>query len=267
VPTPSEPTPFGEQLKFWRLHHSLTQLELAVAAQTTTRHLSFLETGRSRPSAGMVERLCEALQVPVRERNSLFAAAGMAGPYGTDGLFDPAVEPFLSAVDSLLLRHAPYPAFAFDRRWNVARANPTAKALLGEDRPNLVELLYHGPWRDLIANWESVAWAGVDRLRGDVLTDPRDHVLRGHLERATASLANVPRPKAVGSDLAICPVFRVGDHELRTVTLTAYFGSPRHVATDELRVELIFPETDADRRLLESFVQTSELDGSESATE
>lgn len=243
-------TPFSEELRFWRNHHRLTQLDLAAAAQTTTRHLSFLETGKSRPSKQMVERLCEAMQVPIRERNALFVAAGLAPPHGDSDLRDPALDGFLAAVDALLERHGPYPGYAFDRGWNIVRANAAAVALAGGPSANVIELLFGGPWQELVANWPQVAWATLDRLRRDLLADPRNADLDDLVEHARRSLEGTPRPDDPGSDLAICPVLRIGHKEVRTVTLTASFGAPRHTATDELRVDLYFPERSQDAALL-----------------
>jgi transcriptional regulator with XRE-family HTH domain len=126
-------TPFGAQPRRWRAHWGLSQLALAARVATTPRHLSFLETGRSRPSRQMVLRLGEALDVPLRERNQLLYAAGLAAAYPEAGLSRPELAPHRAALDSLLRAHAPYPAMVLDRHWMVIMANPACAALYGAD--------------------------------------------------------------------------------------------------------------------------------------
>ena len=117
-------SPFGRELRYWRGQRGLSQLDLAEMSASTSRHISFLESGRSRPSAVMVERLCEALAVAVRERNALFESAGLAAAYDEIPLEDPELAPYRFAITSILERHDPFPGFAFDPGWNIVLANP-----------------------------------------------------------------------------------------------------------------------------------------------
>src|SRR6478735_3689950 len=117
------PRPFGEYLRHWRQHRRLSQLDLAQDAEISTRHLSFVETGRSVPSREMVLRLAERLDVPLRERNALLVAAGYAPMYRERPLDDPALAPARSAIDLILRAHEPSPALAVDRHWNLVAAN------------------------------------------------------------------------------------------------------------------------------------------------
>lgn len=248
-------SPFGRELRYWRGQRGLSQLDLAEMSASTSRHISFLESGRSRPSAVMVERLCEAMAVPVRERNALFEAAGLAAAYDEIPLDDPELAPYRFAITSILERHDPFPGFAFDLGWNIVLANPAAEAMmLGGGERNLARLMFEGPFRAMMANWETMAWATLARLRHDAAMRPHDRALASLVEMATRALAGIPRPATVGRDLVLCPVLIVGGRTVSTVTVTARFGAPRTTSTDELQVDLIFPETDEGRAILESLV-------------
>ncbi len=121
--TSSVPRPFGEELRHWRQHRRFSQLDLAQVADISTRHLSFVETGRSVPSREMVLRLSERLDIPLRERNTLLVAAGYAPMYRERKLDDPALNSVRQAVELILKSHEPYPAIAIDRYWNLVDAN------------------------------------------------------------------------------------------------------------------------------------------------
>ncbi|MEM8902269.1 MAG: helix-turn-helix domain-containing protein [Actinomycetota bacterium] len=247
----SETSPFGSELRTWRRQRRMSQLDLAIASGTTTRHLSFLETGRSRPSAVMVERLVEALDVPVRHRNAVFEAAGLRGPYDELGGEPLASEPFRLAIESLLERHDPFPGFAFDRAWDVVLANRTGRNLLFGEQ-NLIRLLYGGAWQPLIENWSAVAWSGLVRLRRDALRSGERPEVVSLVEHAERALTGTPRPEEVGEELVVCPTFVIDGARIPTVTITARFGAARTAATDELQVELIYPADDVGRELFAS---------------
>lgn len=122
--------PFGEELRTWRQRRHLSQLELATEVDISTRHLSFMETGRSQASRAMVLRLAEQLDVPLRERNDLLIAAGFAPMYATRPLSDPSMSPVRDAVDLVLKGHEPYPALLVDRHWNLVSANNAAQGFM-----------------------------------------------------------------------------------------------------------------------------------------
>ena len=124
------PASFGDHLRTWRQQRHLSQLELADEADISTRHVSFMETGRTNPSRDMVLRLCERLAIPLRERNALLVAAGYAPMYRERALDDPALAAARQAVELVLKGHEPCPAIALDRCWNVVAANRAAQALL-----------------------------------------------------------------------------------------------------------------------------------------
>src|SRR3954463_1063787 len=136
-PARAAPQPFGAHLRRWRQHRRLSQQGLAEEAEISTRHLSFVETGRSLPSREMVLRLADRLQVPLRERNALLVAAGYAPMYRERPLDDPALAPAKRAVELILKSHEPYPALAVDRHWNLVAANRMVPHLLAGADPSL----------------------------------------------------------------------------------------------------------------------------------
>jgi transcriptional regulator with XRE-family HTH domain len=221
----------------------MSQLDLAGAAGTTTRHLSFLETGRSRPSHQMVVRLSDSLQIPLRERNRLLEMAGLAAAYPEGDLSDDDLAPFRTVVGRLLDSHDPYPGFVVDRQWNMVQANRGAAAFLaGIEERNTVRLVL-GPLRPIIDNWEQVTVELGARVAADLLRYPDDPTLQG-LHAAITDAVGSGRPTPPGDRRVICPRFVVDGMTVRTITVAARFESVADVTLDEVRVELIYPEDD-----------------------
>src|SRR4051794_1329325 len=131
------PVRIGDHLREWRQRRHLSQLDLAVEAEISARHLSFVETGRAAPSRDMVLRLAERLDVPLRERNVLLVAAGFAPAFPQRGLDDPALKSARRAIDLVLKAHEPNPALAVDRHWNLVSANRMVRPLLAGIAPRL----------------------------------------------------------------------------------------------------------------------------------
>src|SRR3954467_7828944 len=130
----------GPLLRDWRARRRLSQMELALDAEVSARHLSFVETGRSKPSRGLVLQLADHLDVPLRERNALLLAAGYAPAYAERPLGDEGMAPGRDALERLLKGHEPFPAVAVDRQWELVSANAPARALLTEGvAPELLE--------------------------------------------------------------------------------------------------------------------------------
>ncbi len=238
---------FGRMLRAWRRRRGLSQLSLATEAGTSPRHLSFLETGRSRPGADLVLRLADALQVPERDRGHLLEAAGL--PHGGPRTpFEPdALQPFLRAVEQLLDRHAPYPGCALDGYGQVVQVNPAFERLwpgaTGMTAEQGIDAFFApGPARTLIDNWAELAWRSVDVRRREAARsgDPRMLTLA---ERAAEHLADVPRPAEADTprEPVFCPRFRVGDRVLRTFTTVMRFEHADDLGLRALKVELIFP--------------------------
>ncbi|HZG66693.1 MAG TPA: helix-turn-helix domain-containing protein, partial [Herpetosiphonaceae bacterium] len=134
-----QPQPVGNLLRGWRQRRRMSQLDFACAAGISTRHLSFVETGRSLPSRDMLLHLAEHLEIPLRERNILLIAAGYAPVFPERRLDDPALEAARKAIDLVLAGHAPYPALAIDRHWTLIASNDAVPPLLGGVDPSLLQ--------------------------------------------------------------------------------------------------------------------------------
>lgn len=253
--TRSQPAAFGTLLKHWRTLRGLSQLALAVEVETTTRHLSYLENGRSRPGRELVLRLGEALDLPLRARNDLLTAAGLAPEFPARELVDPALAPYRRAIGDVIDAMRPFPAFVIDASFHLVEANTVARRLLpgAQAGTNLVDaFLGPGPARTLIQNFAEVAWSWHDRLlRATASLDTADAVaLR---ERVTAYLRDVPRPLRDASGTPVlCPTFGFGGVTVRTIGMTMRFGPSRDVTLEELSVDVLCPRDDEARRFFES---------------
>lgn len=241
-------SPFGAQLRYWRAARCLSQLELAARASSTTRHISFLENGRSRPSEKMVHRLAAALEVPVRERNALLQAAGFAGTYAHRQTSDADLLPFMRAVRFTLQAHAPFPAMVVNRWTDVLEANRPAQRFFQQIAPegvcNLFDFLFdreHGA-RDRFENWNDVAWGALRRLRSELALFPNDERLTAMVQRAERELSGVEL-LGEGSqvDYVKCPNVRVGDRTISLIGMVARFGSAQEATLDDIRLETAYP--------------------------
>lgn len=254
-------TPFGLMLRQWRTTRGMSQLVLSVAAQTTSRHVSFLETGRSRPTESMVIRLCEALVVPLRDRNRMLEAAGLAPAYVEEAFDEPRYETARAAVEKLLTAHEPYPALLIHKDGNVISANRGATLLFGGDLTgkNMVDWIFaSGDPSDRIANWPEIAQASLARMRSDAARSPSDERLQMELEIAeqTAAARGVERP--ADGQLVACPWVVVDGTIVHTMVIAARFDNALDVTLDELRIELVYPLDDA----AEDFFRASENEAS-----
>jgi transcriptional regulator with XRE-family HTH domain len=259
--------PVGDLLREWRQRRRLSQLDLASEAEISTRHLSFLETGRSQPSRDMVLHLAERLDVPLRERNLLLVAAGFAPVFPERPLQDPALEAARKAIDLVLAGHEPYPALAVDRHWQLVAANAAVTRLIaGADtsllRPpvNVLRLSLHPEGlAPRIANYHEWRVHLLIRLRRqvDVTADP---VLTDLLTELAAfpapSGARPARPLRNGDPAVVVPFQLSTDTGvLSFVSTTTVFGTPLDITLSELALESFFPAdaatADALRRLAE----------------
>jgi transcriptional regulator with XRE-family HTH domain len=248
-------------LKSWRRKRRLSQLDLALTAGVSQRHLSYLESGRARPSRGMILQLSEALEVPLRERNHWLAAAGFAPVFKTRPLDDPQMSQVMSAVRMMLANHEPFPAVAIDRAWNIRMANapfdmlsamigPDVWARVGGER-NLMRLFFHpGGIRPFVANWASIAPLLWHRAKREAET------LGGQeMSKVLTDLAQYQDAETLWSaqEAALVPVLplEIEKDGLRVslFTVIATFGTAQDVTADELRIESLFPADEATERL------------------
>jgi len=242
----SSSSPFGAQLRQWRHVRGHSQLRLAAEAASTPRHISFLETGRSRPSRDMVLRLADALDIPLRERNALLQAAGLPPAFSQAEVGAPQFEPFLRAIDRLLDAHEPFPALVIDGHSNVVAANRACAVLLGEGLvgSNMLRRYIDNGAATAIVNWPEVASAALTRLRGQLHQSPLDDSLRNLVTLAEAALGDLPSQQNSERSLVVCPWFQIGETVIRTIVIAARFDSAVDITLDELRIELIYPEDD-----------------------
>ncbi|MFE9578094.1 helix-turn-helix domain-containing protein [Nocardia sp. NPDC006044] len=238
-------SPFGAHLRQWRLVRNLSQLELASRAGSTPRHISFLETGRSRPSRATVLHLAEVLGIPPREHNHLLRGAGFAPSRPAAPIDPPHLAAFTTAVERLLSTHEPFPALVLDPYSEVVAANRASERLLGPNLlgDNLIErLVVDRAARDLILNWPEIACALLTRLRVQLDRAPLDSRLRALLDRTAPAVADLPLPEHTGAHHPLpCPAFRLGGNVIHTIQLSTRFDTASDLALDEMRVELFHP--------------------------
>jgi transcriptional regulator with XRE-family HTH domain len=243
-------------LRQWRERRRLSQLALAVDAEISTRHLSFIETGRAQPSRDMVLLLARVLEVPPRARNELLTAAGYAPMYRETELAAPEMGQVRRALDFILRQQEPYPALVVDGRWNVLRSNEGAKRLIGlfldeESQaavgpPNAIRLTYHPRGlRPYIVNWEATAAALVQWLHRDVLRGIGDAETARLLDELL-SYPDVPRQwRTIDLDASTAPFLAVelakGDVRVSFFSTLTSLGVPYDITLEELRIECFFP--------------------------
>jgi transcriptional regulator with XRE-family HTH domain len=248
---PGARDPFGAHLRHWRQHRRLSQLDLAQEAEVSTRHLSYVETGRAAPSREMVLRLADRLAVPLRERNALLVAAGYAPMYRQRSLDDPALAAARQAVDLVLKGHEPYPALAVDRHWNLVAHNRLVPLLMAGAAPELVKppvnvlrLSLHpeglAPRIANLAQWRAHL---LERLLQQVAATG-DAVLQAqHDELAGYPLDGAGSAPAGGelSTLVVPFQLQTAAGVLSFISTTTIFGTPVDVTLQELAVESFFP--------------------------
>ncbi|WP_437738222.1 helix-turn-helix domain-containing protein [Sorangium sp. So ce1335] len=248
--------PIGGLLRAWRQRRRMTQLDLACEADISTRHLSFLETGRAQPSREMVLHLAERLDVPLRERNQLLVAAGYAPLYPERSFDDPALAAARRAIDLVLAGHEPYPALAVDRHWTLVVSNAAVGPLLVGAAPalltppiNVLRLSLHpdglAPRIENAPEWRAHILARL-RRQIEVSADP---VLVKLLEELSGYPSPEPRgawrPEPGPAAVAVPLRIRTGDRTLSFLSTTMVFGTPVDVTLSELAVESFFPADQA----------------------
>jgi transcriptional regulator with XRE-family HTH domain len=242
----------GGHVREWRQRRRMSQLDLASEAEISTRHLSFIETGRAQPSRDMVLHLAERLDVPLRERNVLLVAAGYAPVFPQRTLDDPALAAARKAVDLVLAGHEPYPAVAIDRNWTMVSANKVVPLLLaGVDAAllqppvNVLRLSLHpqglAPRIANLAEWRTHL---LDRLRRqiEISADPALTSLMTELRSYPAPYKGPPGRREQDYAGIVVPLeLKTGDGVLALFSTTTVFGTPVDITLSELALELFFP--------------------------
>ncbi|ATA56223.1 helix-turn-helix domain-containing protein [Variovorax boronicumulans] len=250
---PGARDPFGAHLRHWRTHRRLSQLDLAQEAEVSTRHLSYVETGRAAPSREMVLRLAERLDVPLRERNALLVAAGFAPMYRQRSLDDPAMASARRAIDLVLKGHEPFPALAVDRHWNLVAHNALVPLLMEgcsaellKPPINVLRLSLHpegvAPRIANLAQWRTHL---LERLQqqiaatGDTVLQALHDELEGYPPPAVSH--DAPLLDTALSAVAVPFQVVMPSGVLSFISTITIFGTPVDVTLQELAVESFFP--------------------------
>jgi transcriptional regulator with XRE-family HTH domain len=254
-------TSVGRMLREWRMRRRLSQLDLATAAGVSSRHLSFVETGRARPSREMVLHLAEHLDVPLRERNPLLIAAGYAPMYQATNLDAPEMATMRAAIDRLLAGHEPYPAILVDRRWELVAANDAAGVLvegvaleLLEPPCNVLRATLHplglAPHIANLPQWVDHLIGGLRRQIA-VTGDDELRVLEEELAGYARAMGVDPQlPAEAPRTVAIPMRLRTDAGELAFVTMIATFGTALDITLAELAIETFLPADAATAKAL-----------------
>ncbi len=255
-----QPSPVGVQLREWRARRRLSQMDLALDADISTRHLSFIETGRARPSPDMIQRLADRLEVPHRARNALLLAAGYAPDYAERALDNPEMAGVRKVVDHILKGHEPYPAIAVDRHWNMVASNGAIGILIEQIAPhllqppvNVIRLALHpeglAPQIANFSEWRSHILDRLDR-QVEASADPGLAALREEVA-AYPSCYN-DNEGGMENPIAVPLLLDTVVGRIAFVSTITIFGTPVDVTLSELAIEAFFPADAQSAELLRS---------------
>jgi len=241
----------GDLLREWRQRRRFSQLDLAIAANVSSRHLSFVETGRARPSSEMILHLAEHLDVPLRDRNALLLAGGYAPAYPERDLDEPELSAVRNALRSVLMGHEPYPAVVVNRWWELVDANSGIVLFTGHVNQKLLEppvnvlrlSLHPDGMAPRIANlpqWRAHLLARLHR-QAQATGDPRLAALHDELAAYPGGQGRRPEP----ADVVVPLRYRADRQELSFISITAVVGTPMDVTVEELAIESFYPADEA----------------------
>jgi len=268
---PALPLRFGDLLRAWRGVRKLSQLDLALRADLSQRHLSFIESGRSQPSRQMVLQVAESLAVPLRERNALLQAAGYAPLYYERDLDSVDMTAVREALKLTLAHHQPLPALVVNRHWGMVMSNAATTRILGlldgEPRAvwqrvdpsgqlNVMRLTFHPDGlRRVLKNWEQAATVLLSRLQREVAAQPANSPLSAVLKEVLSYPGIPARWRSAALTLPPPPVlplhFDNGRESFSLFSMLSTFGTAQDVTADELRVETFFPADDTTAKLFQ----------------
>lgn len=252
----------GPLVREWRMRRRRSQMDLALDVGVSTRHLSFVETGRSKPSPELLLSLADHLDVPLRDRNVFMLAAGYAPRYRRTPLDDPSMSRVRAALQQLLDGHDPYPGIVIDRSWNVVLANPAAARLtaslpdeLTTSKINVFRACLHP---DGLAGqtlnfeeWSGYLMGQLRRLE-TMTNDPEVSDLLDEVEQYPTVVTSEAARDSTPEELPLLVPWnlRIGDNRLSLFTTLTTFGTPRDITLDEVAVELFYPADEATAQLL-----------------
>lgn len=261
---------FCDYFRSWRQFRKLSQLELALEAGVSQRHVSWLETGRSNPSREMVIRLSEAMEMPLRERNVFLRTAGFASLYSENSLDEPAMQAVADAIRRVLDHHDPMPAVVVDRFWNVRMTNAGADLMfsLGGDSDEIWNSVGDGGERNLalltvhplglrrfITNWEEAAPDFLRRLKREALASGDQS-----MKEKFADIIALAGPLVDSGDANKAPLMpvlpleiSVNGIDLSLFSVITTFGTPQDITTEELRIEAFYPNDSVTEQVFKDF--------------
>jgi transcriptional regulator with XRE-family HTH domain len=249
--TDAPDVPIGVLLREWRERRRRTQLDLALDAGISARHLSFVETGRSKPGAKVILQIAEHLELPLRERNRLLLAAGHAPAFPDRSLEDPEMRPTKGALELILAQHEPYPAMVIDRHWDLVSANRAASVLADMIDPSLltvpVNVMRAGLHPDGLSRWivnvDEVHSYFTSRLRRqiDATADPELITLLGEVNSYPSPARDAAVERDARSPAGPIRMRSPDGSEYSFFGLFATFDAPFDVASSELAIELAYP--------------------------
>ncbi|MEO0369208.1 MAG: helix-turn-helix transcriptional regulator [Pseudomonadota bacterium] len=254
---------FTSALKGWRQIRKMSQLDLSLDAEVSQRHISWLETGRSKPSRDMIIRLSESLSIPNRDRNRLLNSAGFTAIYAQNELGEPTMKIVDQVLTKMLDNHNPYPAIVMDRLWNLKMKNQAADRMfmllgnlqqvlteIGDDGSfNIARLSVHPKGlRRFISNWDEIVLPFFTRLKREA-EESFDPTVIAHVESLLPFIEQNPQESSANYyDATLTPIlplhYQIGDQSLRLVSVLSTFGSAQDVTTNELRIETFYPADD-----------------------
>jgi transcriptional regulator with XRE-family HTH domain len=258
----TEPSGFGSMLREWRRARGASQLGLALACGLSQRHLSFLETGRSRPSRGMVLNLASVLDIPLEQQNAMLLAAGFAPAYLTRALDTPDMRPIDRAIEHVLRQQEPYPAILVDGAYNILRTNnglpgllafllgPEAAAAMASKPLNAVDIVLRPDGlREVIENWDEVGTWMLRRLRAEAMLEVKERRIGALLDQVLQFPDVAKLDLAAPIDRELPPTlvlrFRRGDVRLALFSMISTMGTPLDISLQHTRLELLFPADEA----------------------
>jgi transcriptional regulator with XRE-family HTH domain len=263
--TRTETRLFPALLRHYRNRRGLSQLDLALAAEVSSRHISFLETGRAQPSREMVLRLGSTLSVALRDQNAMLEAAGYAAEHPEPSLAEGMPRPIQGALERMMAQQEPYPLTVLDRRYDVLLSNGAATRILPlfvadpsalGARINVFHMLFDRRLaRDFVVDWEHVARAFVSRLHREALAHPEDDELSRLLD-ALFRYPDVPRnfrqpDFSTPSEPTLSLRLKRGDLRMGFLTMVTTFNAPQNITLEEVRIESYFPLDDETARTCE----------------
>lgn len=245
--------PLGDLLRQWRAARRMSQMDLALEAGISTRHLSYVETGKARPSRELVALLAGALHMPMRDRNALLVVAGYAPGYRETPLSDPQMALMRRAIDCILAQHEPYPAFVVNRHWDVLMTSQGLLRVFGwlrdgvQPHGNIMRQVFDpADMRPFVENWEEVAGDLIGHLHHEAATDKTSRALLDEVLAYPDVPTRWEHRELGATPLPLMTVtFRKGDQRLTFFSTLTTFGTSRDITLEELRIECMYPADDA----------------------